>query len=76
MVSCGKRISSINSLPQDFATFFKDNQYSLEDFLLFISSLSSKEKVVFKKTENEVESKIGRRGNADMVEDKTEEPSL
>jgi hypothetical protein len=29
-----------------------------------------------RKIENEVESKVGRRGNADMVEDKTEEPSL
>lgn len=42
-------ISANNALPQDFATFFKEQNYSIEDFIVFINSLTSKEKVVFKK---------------------------
>ena len=42
-------ISANNSLPQDFATYFKENGYSIEEFSLFINSLSDKEKVVFNK---------------------------
>ena len=42
-------ISSCNSLPQDFATYFKDNNYTIEEFIVFINSLSQKEKVVFNK---------------------------
>ncbi len=42
-------ISASNSLPQDFATYFKENDYSIEDFEKFINSLSAREKVVFKK---------------------------
>ena len=42
-------ISSDNALPQDFASYFKEQGYSIEQFYSFINSLSPQEKVVFKK---------------------------
>lgn len=42
-------ISSRNSMSQDFATYFKEQGYSIERFIAFIDTLSSSERVVFKR---------------------------
>lgn len=42
-------ISSENALPQDFATYFKEQDYSIERFLAFIDTLSSSERIVFRR---------------------------
>lgn len=42
-------VSSRKSLPQDFATYFKENDYSIDEFYQFISSLQQSERVTFRK---------------------------
>lgn len=42
-------LSSARVLPQDFATYFKEKQYSVEAFVKFTDSLTAEEKVVFRK---------------------------
>ena len=42
-------ISSRNSMSQDFATYFKEQEYSIEMFMSFVDSLKPEEKVVFRK---------------------------
>lgn len=42
-------ISSNCALPQDFATYFREHNYTVEDFIRFVDSLSRSEKVTFRK---------------------------
>lgn len=42
-------LSADKVLSQDFGTYFKEEKYSIEDFLKFMDSLTAKEKIVFKK---------------------------
>ena len=43
-------ISSKRALPQDFATYFKERDYTVEDFCKFADTLSASERIVYRQS--------------------------